>query len=501
MQLHCFGGLGQISCIDGYEGRSRQRAWEIAGAIYASVANLGLEYAMPPASFESNGQKIRLPSQILRGGVATCLDSALLLAAAFEQAGLNSIIALLKGHALVGVWLQPEKLASITNDEAEVLRTRYQLRELVLLESTFVTNRPAPRFSAAVKTAVDLLAPDNDADFVTAVDIARARAHRISPLGLQSSPANADASDVPAVDLQLALEEAPPLPDFDDVVEEEKPETPAGRIERWQRKLLDLSARNRLLNYRSTKSSLAIFCPDPGILEDKLAAGSKISIRAIPKASSQEQDRELFRQRTGEVIDEHYALDALEGGQVLVDLSQDELDRRVVQIYRQAQTSLQEGGANTLYLALGFLLWKRDTKDERRFRAPLILLPVTLQRQSVRSGVKMHHHDDEPRFNTTLLEMPCERISGSRSRGWKASCPGMTVAYTSRISGTGFANRSRNLRVFEVVEDVVLGHFSFAKYLMWKDLVDRLEDLKKESGLCTTSSTVPAIPTLVRLSS
>ena len=35
---------------------------------------------------------------------------------------------------------------------------------------------------------------------------------------------------------------------------------------------------------------------------------------------------------------------------------------------------------------------------------------------------------------------------------------------------------------FEVVEDVVLGHFSFAKYLMWKDLVDRTDQLR-ENGV------------------
>src|SRR5690606_31754059 len=32
---------------------------------------------------------------------------------------------------------------------------------------------------------------------------------------------------------------------------------------------------------------------------------------------------------------------------------------------------------------------------------------------------------------------------------------------------------------FEVVEDVVLGHFSFAKYLMWKDLVERADALRQ----------------------
>jgi hypothetical protein len=37
----------------------------------------------------------------------------------------------------------------------------------------------------------------------------------------------------------------------------------------------------------------------------------------------------------------------------------------------------------------------------------------------------------------------------------------------------------RDMPGFEVVEDVVLGAFSFAKYLMWKDLVDRADALKR----------------------
>ena len=34
---------------------------------------------------------------------------------------------------------------------------------------------------------------------------------------------------------------------------------------------------------------------------------------------------------------------------------------------------------------------------------------------------------------------------------------------------------------FEVIDDVVLGHFSFAKFLMWKDLVDRTVDLRNNA--------------------
>jgi len=225
---------------------------------------------------------------------------------------------------------------------------------------------------------------------------------------------------------------------------------------------------------------LSILCPNPGQLEDKLAEGVKISIQSVPKPTAVGQNEELHQQRTGELISEEYARDALENKQVLVDLPSDELSRRAVNIYRKAQTALQEGGANTLYLGLGFLLWKRDEKDSRRFRAPLILLPVTLERKSVRSGIKMLLHDDEPRFNTTLLEM-LRKDFQIEIKGLEGTLP----EDHSGINVDGIWNTVRNAVKeapgFEVIEDVVLGHFSFAKYLMWKDLVDRTDALRNNT--------------------
>ena len=396
---------GKADKIDGYLSGSRERVWEIASAIYAAIANLGLTYATPPASFESDGQKIRIPYQILDRRVATCLDTAMLFASAFEQAGLNPIVTLPKGHALAGVWLRPEDLSSVVIDEAEILRKRIDLQDLAVIETTYVTSHPAPRFSAAIAKGREIIAPEYDDTFVGAVDIRRARAHRITPLGLR--PQSVAGGDMASTLEPQALEAAPPLPGFDgaDPVDE-TPDTPEGRLERWQRKLLDLTLNNRLLNHRATKTSLKIICREPEQLEDKLADGARIQIVTVPEPSSTAQDQEIHRRRTGEWITEIYARDELERNRILVDLPQEELSRRAVEIYRKAQTSLQEGGANTLYLALGFLLWRRSEKDERRFRAPLIMLPVELQRKSVHSAIRMvRHPEDEPRFNTTLLEM------------------------------------------------------------------------------------------------
>lgn len=477
---HILRKAGKSGSINGYDSGSREQVWLMASAIYSAIVKMQVGYALPPASFESNGQKIRLPSQIENAKVATCLDTTLLFAAALEQAQLNPLVVLTQGHALVGLWLDKEDLSSVVIDEPETLRQRIPLKELILIETTFLTNHPAPPFSQAVKEGNKQVGLDKDSEFVAAIDIRRARAHRINPIGLKTQFAGiAESIDVEEV-VEPGLEAAPTdLPSAPVHVEEDVPEdTPGGRLDRWQRKLLDLSARNPLLNQKPSKSNLTLVCDDPGALEDVLATGARISIAPFPQLKTQDQDSDIHRQRTGEELKEVYARDALAKKQVLVELVQEELDKRAVEIYRKAQTSLKEGGSNTLFLAVGFLLWKPKDKDNRRYRAPLILLPVSLERKSVRSGVKMVANDDEPRFNTTLLEL-LKKDFGIEIHGLSGALP----EDESGVDVAGIWNRVRHaikeVPGFEVVEETVLGHFSFAKYLMWKDLVDRSEGLKE----------------------
>lgn len=470
---------GKPDALDGYKSNSRERVWLMASAIYSAIVKMQLSYALPPSSFERNGQKIRLPGQIEANKVATCLDTTLLFAAAYEQAGLNPIVVLTKDHALVALWLQPEDLSSVVVDEAEILRQRIPIKELILIETTFATPTPAAPFSKAVQAGAHAVALEKDREFVAAIDIRRARAHRINPISLKVQPGQKTGFDDESQEKNDKLEDAPELPSTPGGEPGDVPEnTPVGRLDRWQRKLLDLSARNPLLNHKPGKTSLTFVGTDPGTLEDLLATGARIAIAPFPKLQTQDQDAEIYHQRTGQDLKAEYARDALTKKQVLVDLIPEELDKRAVEIYRKAQTSLKEGGSNTLFLAIGFLLWKQDAKDDRRYRAPLILLPVSLERKSVRSGIKITANDDEPRFNTTLLEM--------LKKDFAIELTGLHGALPQDHSGVdveGIWNRVRHaiksVPGFEVVEDVVLGHFSFAKYLMWKDLVDRSDDLKQ----------------------
>jgi very-short-patch-repair endonuclease len=178
--------------------------------------------------------------------------------------------------------------------------------------------------------------------------------------------------------------------------------------------------------------------------------------------------------------------EALERGEVYVAEEKEKLDTRLVGLYRKARMDLLEGGSNTLFLALGFLIWKRKStgwggskgKDERRFQAPLIMVPVELKRRSVRAGVRLTLLDDEPRFNSTLLEMLRQDFDLDIT-GLEGELP----SDDSGIDVAGIWQRIRqeikDLPGFEVNEEMALGTFSFAKYLMWQDLVERTDYLKK----------------------
>ncbi len=496
---------GKPDGINGYESGSRTRVWELVSAVWSAVAGYRLTYALPPASFETQGQKTRSPSAILASGLATCLDNALLFAAAFEQAGLNPIIVLTKGHAMVGVWLQPQEFNQLIVDDPGTVRKRVALKELVIFETTLVTQKPPPSFSVAVSEGDNQISPGKEGDFVLALDIRRARMQRLRPVALQISDSTTTENSDAEVVIAESLEAAPSLPAFDVAPEEIKPTSAAGRLDQWQRKLLDLTAGNRLLNVRPSATTLRIVCPDPARLEDKLADGAKIRIVAQPPlegAGAGGRDADIHQVRTGERLLDEYARAALDRDEVLTTLDAKTLDASLVELYRKARLDLQEGGANTLFLALGFLNWKRPDTDAKTYRAPLILLPVTLERKSALSGVRMIAHEDEPRFNLTLLQM--------LHQDFELSIPELEGSLPADDSGVDVPNvwnivrrAVRDIPGFEVVEEMVLGTFSFAKYLMWKDLVDRTDALKasdvvrhlidtpREPFLCETLSPRP----------
>ncbi|MBY1008817.1 DUF4011 domain-containing protein, partial [Pseudomonas aeruginosa] len=140
---------------------------------------------------------------------------------------------------------------------------------------------------------------------------------------------------------------------------------PKDRLARWQRKLLDLSLRNNLLNFKAGKKAVRLEAPDAAALEDILASGQQLKLHTRPDLmeGADPRDQALHEEREREDLRRQHALHALKRNEVFVGLPVTELDARLTELYRGARTNLQEGGSNTLFLALGFLTWTREDRE------------------------------------------------------------------------------------------------------------------------------------------
>lgn len=469
------------SALDGYSAGA-QRAWELASVIWAAVAGMKLHYALPPASFEQTGQKVRSPSHISESGLATCFDLALFFAAALEQAGLHPVLVFTEGHAFAGLWLKSEEFSTAVVDDITALRKRLKLRELVLFETTLVTQKLVPTFTYATERGALLVSEGQDDKFSMLLDVRRARLQRIKPLASAEShlPKLRDENNE-VTETALGVEDAPSLPDDRVVVDLDLATLdPKDRLGRWQRKLLDLSLRNNLLNFKPGKKSLKLEAPDPAALEDILAAGQAIKLLTRPDLmdGADPRDQALYEAREREDVRKVHALDALKRREVFVGLSNTEMDGRLTELYRGARTALQEGGSNTLYLALGFLSWERGDRAGVKYRAPLILIPVSLERKSARSGFSIVLHDEEPRFNPTLVEMLRQDFElglGNLEGELPRDESGLDIDTIWKTVALAI----KDIPGWEVNEDVMLSMFSFAKYLMWKDLAENADKLRE----------------------
>lgn len=212
-----------------------------------------------------------------------------------------------------------------------------------------------------------------------------------------------------------------------------------------------------------------------------LADGVKFKFQSAQESPyfDSERDNELFRLQSGSDLHRSYAFNQIQNKILIANQSPNRLERNSVELFRKAKNDLEEGGSNTLFLALGFLKWKENPEDTRSYKAPLLLIPVKLTRRSARASVYVEQlQEEEPIFNLTLIEFLQSEHDINLSE-FRDELPmddsGIDVPYVWHRVRDAVKEQAG----FELVEELVLGSFSFAKYLMWKDLKDRLDDLKE----------------------
>jgi very-short-patch-repair endonuclease len=275
-------------------------------------------------------------------------------------------------------------------------------------------------------------------------------------------------------------------------------------LERQRTRLLDLSASNRLLNFRHTaRTSLRLVDELPGVIFERLSNHRALTFLPVPEPerepspegptpgaltmtavepSGVSRQRQALEEAERLGIDTRYELPpASAEGSATSRKHQDrhlqtlffpeELEAHLHRLHGLAQTAIQETGANLLHLVFGFLRWYEpgDNQREKPRSAPLVLMPVSLKRLPPDARTRVHAYEvdcnegEAIELNLTLQE----KLKQEFGIALPAFNPDEGLEpYFAKVGAL-----LKNLRPdWGLERQVTLTLLSFGRLLMWRDL-------------------------------
>lgn len=382
-------------------------------AIWNALLSENIKYLTINSNYVDTGQRVLTPEMIARNKHGNCLDLSLLLCSCLERIGLSPCLVFVPGHVVAGVWIDPNH--SITNSVTTAVN---EIKEsatsenptLMLIESTALCN--GTKLDDAAMSVISMLG-STSIDF--AVDVINARKE-----GVRSLPVN--------------VTPVPIREDYDirGCANETKD---SSRRQGWERKLLDLTLRNVMLNLKPSKTIVPIWERDTATVVDYIKTNRLAELVGKPEKDNLEQLKNL---------------------------------------YRAARTTLEENGANSLFVSLGTLRWY-DVDDSRPHIAPLLFIPVSIVRKKAMT-YEIRLREDEAMVNVTLIEMLRQmfgvtfpeldmlREDADGFPDWQKVFD-IFAAHVTEIN-----KRQPKDKQWELPIQSYIGIFSFTKFLMWHDV-------------------------------
>lgn len=450
-----------------YQSGNPQVVLQQIAAIFAAIHDQGIVYRSVPASYGSEGQRVTLPYQVLESKLGNCIELTLLFASALEAVGIYSGVILKKGHAYLAAWLgYPDYNYSTCDDPSMLsLRTADGISKMVLLECTCVTKEDAS-FNKAI-TSAEYTLTDTDS-FELYIDLYRCRLENYRPLprrimkdgvmtleeGIEHGQCDTTVRQIHEADLTRLDNNKKELTRFDI----------------WERRLLDLTLRNSLLNIAHHRT-LQLMVNNVARIEDLLQGGKEFCIEAKPDIDIDFDQVQAYLHHP--IYDQCAELLTTDLNHLTIHsfLPPSETKLTLKTLYRASRDAIEETGANSLFLSLGLLQWYETEESQQPRFAPLILLPVSLLYK--RGSYFIRTRDEEVMLNITLMELLRQNyeitIDGLNPLPTDES--GVDVTLILSAIRRAIEKQPR----WDVLDIPMLGNFSFSKFVMWNDLHNNRE--------------------------
>jgi very-short-patch-repair endonuclease len=274
------------------------------------------------------------------------------------------------------------------------------------------------------------------------------------------------------------------------------------KLHHSRERLLDISLRNRLLNFRpgnpafrddikahkhvvlkghldsvwdrlvESEKQVEIVCLTPH-QQQQISSESR-SRKSSPSHATRNEDSKSLaphaEMQWADIESSIYGVgQTLQNGNLISLLPEEAFSKRLKKVTHEQNTLINSTGDSALFLALGFLEWCEPEGHARAGEplfAPLVLVHVNISHQNPLEGGERSFHlrmdADQPQGNPCLAE--------KLRRDFGIELPELeeNELVTNYLSRTSQALRKR--KVWQVHKSITLGFFNFARYRLWLDL-------------------------------
>lgn len=463
------------SAMDAYQTQDRNRVRMQVASIYEALRGEGIVYSEPMASFEQYGQRIRLADRVLTEKLGTCLDTTVLMASCFEAIGLFPVIVITSGHAFVGAWLNEQFYSQDVGDDASYLlkQSADGVNNLVMVETTCITSSYPMTFDDAVSSAEKRLRMDQQ--FRCFIDIRRCRLDNVRPLPVRIMSDNGWVLANEGVEHDNVTDDIQTFDHYALHLDQAPQQITKQLI--WERKLLDFSLRNNLINCRLGRRVIPFVSFGIDKLEDAVFEGNDFNVIPYPKKQIEPTETGMYDSRLqASDLEEMARSEARDNCRLISYHSQAELDTAMKFIYRASRNSLEENGANTLFLVLGMLKWYENEKSVVPRFAPILLMPVNILRKAGNNYI-IRTREEDIIINITMLELLKQQFKVNLNiiNPLPKDEHGVDVKMILSAVRQSVSEMPR----WDVMEESLLGLFSFNKFVMWNDIHNNAGHLKE----------------------
>ena len=240
------------------------------------------------------------------------------------------------------------------------------------------------------------------------------------------------------------------------------------KISHWKQQLLDLSKRNRMINFKESRlSTLKLTSPDCTELYNRIVTKEEeLSFKRVIDRSS--------NNKVGAIISLFAELNepiTVEIGDIGTNVSFADMQRTLKNLRSKAKLSLEEQGSNILYMCVGFIEWSSNEKNYKtKSVSPLLLVPVTIQMTALNAPYTLKKYEDEVVLNPTLVYLFANEL------GYEL--PDFDSDEDSIESYFDKVEKYADKQGWQLIKEVSIGLMSFQKISMYMDIENNIERLK-----------------------